>query len=333
MARGRRQSLTNSGNPSSSWNDATPPHTSGNASQSGAVVMSMQPSHQQYEVPRLNDEGEKYMPWSHTMMLLLRCCGLWDIVSSAAQAPNLTTDPDAHADWYSKDQEALLQIIVTLKDGPHNGILDATSLKQCWDMLAKCYCAKGNQGAVHLMEKFFNTSLTDSEPIQNQIDQLKLTVRNLEAAGFALEDKWVAGLIIAKLPKSYTTLKTIFASISDSDQYRLSSNNVIDQALAEEARHIRSSGEDATAYFAKTSKKGNGWDKDKSCKWEKKVCSHCSFKGHEAVDCCKLKKEKEDEKKAKEKAAVASTSNSASADSTAKAAMARVPTDEVVRLF
>jgi hypothetical protein len=52
-------------------------------------------------------------------------------VSGAAQAPNPVTDPDAHADWYSKDQEALLQIVVTLKDGPHNTILDATSSKQC----------------------------------------------------------------------------------------------------------------------------------------------------------------------------------------------------------
>jgi hypothetical protein len=144
-------------------------------------------------------------------------------------------DPDVHADWYSKDQEALLQIIMTLKDGPHNAILDATSSKQCWDMLAKCYCAKGNQGAVHLMEKFFNISLTDSEPLQGQINQLKLMVHNLEATGFTLKDKWVAGLIITKLPESYTTLKTIFASVSDSDQYRLSSNDVIDQALAEKA--------------------------------------------------------------------------------------------------
>jgi hypothetical protein len=136
------------------------------------------------------------------MMLLLRCCSLWDIVSGMAQAPDATTEPDTHTKWYSKDQEALLQIVVTLKDRPHNVILDATSFKQCWDMLAKCYHAKGNQGTIHLMEKFFNTSITDSEPIQSQINQLQLMVCNLEAASFTLEDKWVAGLIITKLPKS-----------------------------------------------------------------------------------------------------------------------------------
>jgi hypothetical protein len=129
-------------------------------------------------------------------------------------------------------------------------------------------------------------------------------------------------------------LKMIFSSMNDSQQHHISSNNIIDQILANEARRIRSLGEDATAYFAKASKKGKGWDKDRDQRWDRKTCSHCSHIGHNVTECHKLKKEKEDEKKAKEKAAVASTSNSgASTNSTAKAAVARVPTNEVVQLF
>ena len=88
------------------------------------------------------------------------------------------------------------------------------------------------------MKKFFNIFLLDSKPLQGQIDQLKLTVCNLEATSFTLKDKWVAGLIIAKLPELYTMLKMIFASVSNSDQYRLSSNDIIDQALAKKAQCI-----------------------------------------------------------------------------------------------
>jgi Domain of unknown function (DUF4219) len=97
----------------------------------------MQPSHQQYKVPLLNDKGTKYTPWLHTMTLVLRRRGLWDVVNGTARAPDATADPDAYADWYNKDQEALLQIVVTLKDGPHNSILDANTSKECWDTLAK----------------------------------------------------------------------------------------------------------------------------------------------------------------------------------------------------
>jgi hypothetical protein len=46
----------------------------------------------------------------------------------------------------------------------------------------------------------------------------------------------------------------------------IGSNDIIDQVLADKAQYIQSSGEDATAYFAKTSKKGKGRDKDKDHK-------------------------------------------------------------------
>jgi hypothetical protein len=138
MARGRHQSLSDNGNnPSSSRNNATPLHSSGNASRSGAVAVSTQLSHQQYEVPLLDDKGTKYTLWLHTMMLVLRHRGLWDVVNGTVRAPDATADPDAYTNWYNKDQEALLHIVVTLKDGPHNSILDANTLKECWDTLAK----------------------------------------------------------------------------------------------------------------------------------------------------------------------------------------------------
>jgi hypothetical protein len=92
-----------------------------------------------YEVAQLNDKGTKYMLWSHTMTLVLRQRGLWDVVSGKDKAPDVNTDPTAYDSWYNKDQEVLLQIVMTLKDGPHNSILNANTSKECWDILAKRY--------------------------------------------------------------------------------------------------------------------------------------------------------------------------------------------------
>jgi hypothetical protein len=60
---------------------------------------------------------------------------------------------------------------------------------------------------------------------------------------------------------------------------------------------------------------------------------HCNWRGHNTSECQKLKKEnKEKEKAAKEKAAVASTSKSGSSHFTAKAAIIRISTNQIVRL-
>jgi hypothetical protein len=48
-----------------------------------------------------------------------------------------------------------------LKEGLHHSILDARTSKECWDILAKHYQAKGNQGAVALMERLFMTPFSE----------------------------------------------------------------------------------------------------------------------------------------------------------------------------
>jgi Domain of unknown function (DUF4219) len=93
----------------------------------------------------LDDEGTKYTSWSHTMMLVLQRRQLWDVVSGAERAPNAIVLPSDYRAWLDKDQEALLQIVTTLKEGPHHSIPDAKTSKECWDILAKRYRAKGNQ--------------------------------------------------------------------------------------------------------------------------------------------------------------------------------------------
>ena len=115
---------------------------------------------------------------------------------------------------------------MTLKEGPHNSILDAKTSKECWDILAKRYWAKGNQGAVALMEKLFMTPFSDTELIQGQIDQYRLTLRGLEAVGFTLAEKWAASLLIIKLPSCYSMLKTMILTLLES---QITLNNIIDQ--------------------------------------------------------------------------------------------------------
>jgi len=93
------------------------------------------------------------------------------------------------------------------------------------------------------------TPFSDAKPLEPQINQLQLTARNLETAGFAMAEKYLTGIIIMCLPESLSTLKTILANTDDT---KLSVKGITNQVLADEACRIRASGEcDATAYFAK----------------------------------------------------------------------------------
>jgi hypothetical protein len=89
------------------------------------------------------------------MSLVLQQHELWDVVSGVAPAPNATADPDAYQAWARTNREALIQIMLALKEGPQQCVLDATTAKECWDTLAERYNAKDDQCAVFLMEKLF----------------------------------------------------------------------------------------------------------------------------------------------------------------------------------
>jgi hypothetical protein len=105
------------------------------------------------------------------------------------------------------------------------------------------------------MERLFMTPFSETEPIQGQINQFKLMLQNLEAVEFMLAEKWVAGLLIVKLPNMYLMQKAILSSLPEN---KINLNDVIDQILADEARHIQSSGEEATTFFTKAAKRGKG---------------------------------------------------------------------------
>jgi hypothetical protein len=185
------------------------------------------------------------------------------------------------------------------------------------------------------MEKLFLSSFLDSDPLEPQIDQMKLTARSLESVGFPLDDKWLAGIIVMKLPESMATLKAI---LSHTDSTKLTSNAVINEILVDEARRIRVGGGDATAFFAKAAGKR---DKNRESNWDpNKNCTHCNRRGHDITDCRKLKREKEkEEKTAKEKAtssdaAASANANATATNTTATAAIAKVPSnDDIIRLF
>src|SRR6266850_324038 len=287
-----------------------------------------------YEVPPLDDSGEDYTQWSRMMKLVLRRRGLWDVVNGTSTAPS-PTDAVAFKIWNNKDQEALLQITVALKKGAQNCVLDAETSKACWDTLASRYQAKDNQRTVFMLERLLMTPFSDAEPLEPQIDQLRLTARNLETARFAMAEKYLAGIIIMCLPESLSTLKTILANTDDA---KLSVKGITNQVLADEAHRICTSGEhDATAFFAKakpTSRRNKERQKDENRNNSStsnsssasggsngsKVCTHCKRRGHKITNCWMLKREKEE----KEKANPAMMDSSKTTDMTAKASIARV---------
>ena len=152
-------------------------------------------------------------------------------VLHASNKPNATTDPNGYADWVSLDMKAKLQIVTTLCKGALNVIIQANSMKDCWERLIAWYQGKGGHRVVYLMQTFYRTMLTDTEPMEPQLNKLVKANQNLETIGCgAANDKSLAYLIIMALPESLSTLQAI---LFNKDDNTVSSDIAIAQILAD----------------------------------------------------------------------------------------------------
>jgi hypothetical protein len=284
-----------------------------------------------YEISTLED-AEGFTHWHFCMKMVLQDNNLLAIMDGTLPQPDTTADPTRHASWNAKDLKVQIQITTTLHKGPLNLIMQATSAKDCWDKLITRYQGKGGHRIAYLIESFFCTPLTDTEPMEPQIQKLIEADWNLQMIGCGVNDKNLAYIIIMALPDSLLTLQMI---LYNKDDKSITSEEVIALILANGEHHIHSSGGTAMAYYAKTGKRGSngkskGKDKDKDKKW----CTYCTFRGHEAQKCRKKKRDEEEKVASKvasggSKSSTSGGSSGLSGTSTAKANVA-IAKDNVI---
>jgi hypothetical protein len=281
-----------------------------------------------FDIPFLDDNGSNFAFWQFRVRMVLELRDLWVLVDGSKAKPDEKADATGYADWISKDREARAQITLTLKDEPLNSVLFATTAKECWDKLSERYEGKGEQKIVYLIDEVFRSTLSESEPLEPQINALIRAANTISNLGLTLDDKLLAFALISSLPSSFSTLKTILSTTKPTD---LTVEYIKSQVILDEQRRVRESGAGATAYFAKAAKKGKKKD-NQSDGQKKKKCTHCKKLGHDVGECRKLKKEKEEEAA---KAKTDSAPKPKAADASAKIAVAEDSDSDhdPVRLF
>jgi len=112
------------------------------------------------------------------------------------------------------------------------------------------------------MESFFQSSLSDAEPIEPQLNKLVEASCNLDSISCSVNNKTLAYIIIMALSNTLSMLKSI---LFNKDNTTITSEVVISQILVDKEHRVHASGSTVTAYFTKTGKKprqGNNWNRE-----------------------------------------------------------------------
>ena len=204
----------------------------------GTTMMQSCTAQIRYKILILED-ADGFTHWHICMKLALQDNDLLSVVNGTVTKPNVVTDPDAYANWVSRDLKAQLQIMTMLCKGALNVILQATSAKDCWDQLTAQYQGRGNHCIAYLMQSFYRMPLTDTKPMEPQLNKLVEVNRNLETIRCRVNDKALTYIIVMALLDSLSTLQAILFNNND---VTITLEAVIVQILADEECRVNATG-------------------------------------------------------------------------------------------
>ena len=141
--------------------------------------------------------------------MILGVRGLWKIINGDKTKPDQTTHLTESKEWLSKDQEALAQITLTLKDKPLSGVLYTTTSAEAWRKLSECYKGKGKQTIAYLISKLFHSMLLDDKSMETQLNSMRQKANVLKMLGQPLKDSLIVITMVILLPPTYSTVWTI----------------------------------------------------------------------------------------------------------------------------
>jgi len=99
-----------------------------------------------------------------------------------------------------------MQITLTLKDEPLNGVLHTLLASDAWMKLRECYEGKGKQSIAYLIGELFRGTLSDESPMEPQLNAMRQKGQVLTSLSQTLNDSLVAIAMVISLPSSYLTL-------------------------------------------------------------------------------------------------------------------------------
>ena len=219
---------------------------------------------------------DNYATWSIRMRALLISKGLWAAVTADT--------PDA-----DKDQKALAQIILHVKDHHLMTVGKCETAKIAWETLKTTYEAKTNARRLLLRRELTQLKMGASEPLTVYAARAKDLQTQLTAAGDEVKDQEVALQYLAGLPPAYGMISTVLVS-GDRD---LKIDEMLPKLLPVEQQAAQLERPSEAALFAKPNSGFGGKNRSKggfSKPKEDRECFFCGRKGHIKKDCIKWKR-------------------------------------------
>jgi len=198
-------------------------------------------------------EGQiNYGSWKFSMRMCLMLEGLFGYVDGSN---TITESADK-----VRDQNALAKICLSVKPNCFVHVQSAKTSKEAWDNLKSAFESRSLATVFEMTRRLFNTKQASFSSMEEYLTDILETTQKLADMGEAIEDKWIAFIIMNGVSEEYEAL---ISSINQQTKDKIKSEEIKQILLNESERRRVKAGEvglsanGTSALFVNVNKKPN----------------------------------------------------------------------------
>ena len=124
--------------------------------------------------------GENYVNWKFKLIIVLEALSLWLIMKGDEQKP---ADPFSLTNWNSKESQAKVLILMSVKDNIIPHIRNSKTSKDTWDKLKGLYETSNSNRNLFLKTKLLSIKMDVNETMNKYLPYIKYFRDNLGDIG------------------------------------------------------------------------------------------------------------------------------------------------------
>ncbi|XP_031271630.1 uncharacterized protein LOC116130020 [Pistacia vera] len=149
--------------------------------------------------------GQNFKRWQERILLILDMFGV--AATLTYPKPGSSTDPKHLEIWTHADKVCRHTISSTLANDLFDIYCPYKEAKDIWDSMKLKHIAKDAGKQKFVIDNFYRWEMTDDKDIKMQINEYHKLLEDLKAENINLQDEFIAGLLIEKLPRSWKDYK------------------------------------------------------------------------------------------------------------------------------
>lgn len=163
-------------------------------------------------------DGKNYQMWKFGISFLLDAKELTEFIDGTDEEPNKTANLNDWKVWKKNRSQAAVILLSSVDQALHPNLINCTSPEALWNKLHALYGEASEDAAVTAWQQYYDFKITDSEPVNGQIEKFGSICNKLESENEKPTEKSKISKLLNSLTPRFSAFRMAWECTAKNDQ-------------------------------------------------------------------------------------------------------------------